>query len=130
MKQTIGFYEFRNAFESLRPDNFSYEGLSLLWDYFEQYEEDTGEEIELDVIAICCEYSEDDIGDFIKAYDVEVDEDMSEDEVKAAIAAAVAETGAASIKDMGKVMGVLKGKYTGQMDFGQIGPIVKGLLGG
>ena len=82
MKQTIGFYEFRNAFESLRPDNFSYEGLSLLWDYFEQYEEDTGEEIELDVIAICCEYSEDDIGDFIDYYSVEVDEDMSEDEVK------------------------------------------------
>ena len=84
MKQTIGFYEFRNAFESLRPDNFSYEGLSLLWDYFEQFEEDTGEEMELDVIAICCEYSEDEIGDFIKAYDVEVDEDMSEDEVKEA----------------------------------------------
>ena len=44
---------------------------------------------------------------------------MSEDEVKAAIAAAIAETGAAGIKDMGKVIGALKAKYAGQMDFGK-----------
>ncbi len=44
---------------------------------------------------------------------------MSEDEVKAAIGAAIAETGAAGIKDMGKVIGVLRGKYAGQMDFGK-----------
>jgi uncharacterized protein YqeY len=55
---------------------------------------------------------------------------MDADAMKAAAQAAVAETGATSIKDMGKVMGVLKQKYTGQMDFGQIGPVVKGLLGG
>lgn len=50
---------------------------------------------------------------------------LSEDEMKEAIAAAVAETGAESIKDMGKVMGVLKGKYVGQMDFGKAGALVK-----
>ena len=50
-------------------------------------------------------------------------------EVEAAIAAAVAEAGATSIRDMGKVMAVLKGKYTGQMDFGAVGPMVKGKLG-
>ena len=55
---------------------------------------------------------------------------MSEDEVKAAIAAAVAETGAASIKDMGKVVAALKAKYTGQMDFAKASVAVKGLLGG
>jgi uncharacterized protein len=55
---------------------------------------------------------------------------MGPDQVKAAVEAAVKETGAASIKDMGKVMGVLKGKYAGQMDMSQVGPIVKGLLGG
>ena len=44
--------------------------------------------------------------------------------------AAVAETGAASIKDMGKVMGELKKAYTGQMDFAMAGGVVKGLLGG
>lgn len=50
-------------------------------------------------------------------------------EVEAAIAAAVTEAGATSIRDMGKVMAVLKGKYTGQMDFGAVGPMVKGKLG-
>lgn len=50
---------------------------------------------------------------------------LSEDEMKAAIAEAVAETGAESIKDMGKVMGILKGKYVGQMDFGKAGALVK-----
>ena len=50
-------------------------------------------------------------------------------EVTAAIAAAIAESGATSIRDMGRVMAVLKGKYTGQMDFGAAGPRIKELLG-
>lgn len=50
-------------------------------------------------------------------------------EVEAAIAAAVAETGASSIKDMGRVMGTLKAKYTGQMDFGAAGALIKTRLG-
>lgn len=50
-------------------------------------------------------------------------------EVEAAITAAVAEVGATSIRDMGKVMGVLKAKYTGQMDFGAVGPRIKDRLG-
>ncbi len=50
-------------------------------------------------------------------------------EVEAAITAAIAEAGAASIRDMGRVIAVLKGKYTGQMDFGAVGPMVKGRLG-
>jgi uncharacterized protein len=54
---------------------------------------------------------------------------MSQDEVDAAIAAAVADTGAASIRDCGKVMAELKGRYTGQMDFGAVGALVKGRLG-
>ncbi|WP_147103963.1 GatB/YqeY domain-containing protein [Tateyamaria sp. syn59] len=41
---------------------------------------------------------------------------------------AIAEVGADSIRDMGKVMGVLKSKYTGQMDFGAVGPMVKDRL--
>jgi len=55
---------------------------------------------------------------------------MSEDDIKAAITAAIAETGAASIKDMGKVVGALKAKYAGQMDFAKASGVVKGLLGG
>ena len=49
-------------------------------------------------------------------------------EVQAAIAAAVAEAGASSLKDMGKVMAVLKAKYTGQMDFGAVGALIKAQL--
>jgi len=50
---------------------------------------------------------------------------LSEDEVEKAVDDAVAEIGASSIRDMGRVMGVLKTRYTGQMDFGQVGPKVK-----
>ncbi|EEW60181.1 Transamidase GatB domain protein [Tritonibacter mobilis] len=53
---------------------------------------------------------------------------LSEDEVSNAVKAAVNETGAESIRDMGKVMGALKAKYTGQMDFGKVGPMVKDQL--
>lgn len=53
---------------------------------------------------------------------------LSEDEVSNAVKAAVNETGARSIRDMGKVMGALKAKYTGQMDFGKVGPMVKDQL--
>ena len=50
-------------------------------------------------------------------------------ETAAAIDAAVAEVGAVSVKDMGRVMAVLKGKYTGQMDFGAVGALIKARLG-
>ncbi len=53
---------------------------------------------------------------------------MSEDEVKAAIAATIAEIGAAGIKDMGKVIGALKAAYAGQMDFGKASGLVKSAL--
>ena len=49
-------------------------------------------------------------------------------EVEAAITAAIAAAGATSIRDMGKAMAELKGKYTGQMDFGAVGPVVKARL--
>ena len=58
----------------------------------------------------------------IEAY---LPQQMSEDEVKAAIGAAIAETGAAGMKDMGKVIGALKGKYAGRMDFGKASALVK-----
>jgi uncharacterized protein YqeY len=54
---------------------------------------------------------------------------LNDDEASAAIDVAIAEVDAQSIRDMGKVMGVLKSKYTGQMDFGKTGPMVKGTLG-
>jgi uncharacterized protein YqeY len=54
---------------------------------------------------------------------------MNEDEIAAAAQAAIAETGAAGIKDMGKVMAALRERHAGTMDFSRAGPIVKRLLG-
>tara|TARA_R100000664_G_C2699318_1_gene100275 strand:+ start:127 stop:426 length:300 start_codon:yes stop_codon:yes gene_type:complete len=72
MKTTIHFYEFRNWFEQNRPDNFSRVGLRALFDYFEEYEDSTGESIEFDPIALCIEYTEyDDIAEFHESYDKE-----------------------------------------------------------
>lgn len=64
--------------------------------------------------------------DIIEAY---LPKQMDEAAVKEAIAAAITETGAASPKDMGKVMGVLKAKYAGQMDFQKASAAVKAALG-
>ncbi len=55
---------------------------------------------------------------------------MSEAEMKAAIAAIIKETGASSVKDMGKVMAALKERFAGKMDFGKASGAVKGLLAG
>jgi uncharacterized protein len=55
---------------------------------------------------------------------------MSVAEVEQAVAAAIAETGAASVKDMGRVVSALKGKYAGRMDFGTASALVKEKLGG
>ena len=53
---------------------------------------------------------------------------LGEGEVDAAIDEAVAETGAAGVRDMGRVMAQLKGRYAGQMDFGRVGPMVRARL--
>jgi len=53
MYQTINFYQFRDAFQRMDRKNFSYEGLEVLFDFFEEVED-----YELDVVAICCNYTE------------------------------------------------------------------------
>lgn len=58
MYTTVTKSDFIQAFHAIRPDNFSYEGLCALFDYLEEYEEGTGEQMELDVIALCCDFSE------------------------------------------------------------------------
>ena len=70
MKKTINFYDFRDAFENAgRANQFSYEGQRALFEYLEQYEEECDTEIELDVIALCCEYVEyDNIEEFQLEY--------------------------------------------------------------
>ena len=72
-------YQFREAFRLAgRMDQFSYEGLEVLFDYLDNLSEDTGEPIELDVIALCCDYYESSIQELIDNYNIdlsEVDED-------------------------------------------------------
>jgi len=70
MIQTITKSEFTTAFHRMgRGNNFTYEGLSALYDYLEDYEDSTGEQIELDVIAFCCEYNEyEDLAEFQEDY--------------------------------------------------------------
>ena len=58
MKETVDIHRFRAAFAELRPDNFSRPALAALFDYLDQLEQDLGEEQELDVIAICCDWTE------------------------------------------------------------------------
>jgi uncharacterized protein YqeY len=53
---------------------------------------------------------------------------MTGDEVEAAVAAAIAETGAASVRDMGRVMAALKARHAGEMDFGQASALIKRAL--
>ncbi len=66
--------------------------------------------------------------DEIKVIEEFLPRQLSEEEQTEAVDAAIAEIGADSIRDMGKVMALLKGKYTGQMDFGAVGPMVKNRL--
>jgi len=55
---------------------------------------------------------------------------MPDAEVRSAITEAIAETGASSMKDMGKVIAALRARYAGRMDFGKVSPLVKELLQG
>ena len=85
MKQTINKYQFHRAFEEMRPEQFSYEAQSLIFDYLENDETETGEETELDVIAICCDFSEDSVQNIIDNYSIDVSECDGEDEIKQAV---------------------------------------------
>jgi hypothetical protein len=77
MIQTINVSDFRDAFRACgRKDQFSYEGLGILFDYLEDI--DPG--FDLDVIALCCDYSEDSFEDIAEAYGIELPD--NEDEIK------------------------------------------------
>lgn len=81
MKTSINFSAFCDAFRDMdRNENFSYAGKRALFDYLEEYEEAGGCEVELDVIAICCEYYESDLDSIINDYGVDVSEAEDDDE--------------------------------------------------
>ena len=90
MKTTVSFSDFRDAFRAYdRLDNFSYEGARALFDYLEEIEQSCGEEIELDVIALCCDYSEASVEQIADGYNLDLtDNDCNDtltDEEKAEI---------------------------------------------
>jgi hypothetical protein len=83
MKTTVYLDEFRNYFNLARPHNFSYEGLGVLYEYLLEYEDSTGEEIDLDVIGLCCDYCEDSLSNIVDSYSIDLEgEDDHEQAVK------------------------------------------------
>jgi hypothetical protein len=83
MKQTINFSDFVDAFRAYdRYDQFGYQALMVIFEYLEEMEESTGQELELDVVAICCEYTTDNWHDIASNYSIEIDENENEDEQK------------------------------------------------
>jgi hypothetical protein len=80
MKQTVNEWDFIEAFRQAgREENFTREGLSALFKEFEDFEDSTGEEIELDVIAICCDYTEySNFAEFNADYKVLDDDEIAE----------------------------------------------------
>jgi hypothetical protein len=103
MKQTVGFSEFQDAFTNLRPQNFSLQGLGVLWDYLEQYEDDTGTELELDVIALCCDFSEDSWQNIADNYRIDLDNCEDDDEKE--------ETVREYLEDEGALVGAVEGGF-------------------
>jgi hypothetical protein len=83
-------YQFEQAFkEANRSDNFSYQGLSVLFDSLEEYSESTGGNVELDVVALCCDYREESAESIAQDYNVDlsdIDDDSSDEEKQEALA--------------------------------------------
>ena len=86
IKQTVTESDFRDAFQAIRPDNFTYEGLGVLYEYLESMSEDIGEDIELDVIALCCDFTEYSEDEARREFDIDPDSEDWQDEVPDAIA--------------------------------------------
>jgi hypothetical protein len=81
MKQTVNNSQFHTAFHNMdRGSQFSYQALNLIYDYLEEFESSTGEDVELDVIAICCEYSEMTHQEVADSYDIELEDGEELDE--------------------------------------------------
>ena len=79
MKQTINEFDFKNEFKKIRPENFSYDGLTALYDYLIQYEEDCDTELEFDPIAYCCEFTEyENFKEIKQNYDVKTLKELEE----------------------------------------------------
>jgi hypothetical protein len=79
MYQSINFSAFCDAFRSMdRQDQFTYDAKRALFDYLEDMEDQTGTRIELDVIALCCDYIESTFDEVRQSYSLD---DMSDEDV-------------------------------------------------
>ena len=77
MYTKINEFAFMEAFKDMnRMDNFSPEALRKLFAFFEELGDATGEPMELDVIAICCDFSEEPLADVLENYDLRDDIDL------------------------------------------------------
>jgi len=82
MISTVSFTDFCDSFSDTYKNNFTWEGKRALFDYLEEYEESTDEQLYLDPVALCCEFSEyEDLEDYNKQHGSEYETiDELEDE--------------------------------------------------
>lgn len=86
MYVTIGFCQFCDYFRSAdRNENFSYEGKRVLFDYFEQYEEETGEKVELDIISLCCNYQEMTFSEAADNYSIDISDCTDDTDIESTV---------------------------------------------
>ena len=86
MKQTVNLPAFMDAFHAYkRYDQFGYTALQILFEYLEEYEDSAGEELELDVIALCCDFSVDSVADIASNYDIDLSECEDDDAMRDAV---------------------------------------------
>jgi hypothetical protein len=79
--QTLDKYSFVEAFkQSSRKDQFSHEALEAIFEYMEEYSNDTGENVEFDIVGICCEWAEMSWRDVAMSYGVDLSQCTDDDE--------------------------------------------------
>lgn len=79
--QTLNVSQFRDAFmQSSRKDQFSYDALTAIFEYLEEFSDSTGEPVELDIVGICCEWSEMTWKDIALYYGVDLSQCTDDDE--------------------------------------------------
>ena len=101
MKIIVSQFDFIDAFRRMERTNFSRAGLFVLFDYLEELERDCGEEHELDVIALCCDFAETSAEELCQAYNVDI-EGLNED--------AIIEAAREYLLDEGQFAGEIEGE--------------------
>lgn len=84
--QTLSKSSFIDAFkQSSRKDQFSYEALGAIFDYLEEYSNDTGENVEVDIVGICCDFAESSLSELACSYDIDLEGLEGEDRLEAVV---------------------------------------------